>query len=1273
MKRSIVDAGIFFDGILWTRFTEKKNDLGKLGQIFGQVQKGGARAVLVSGPAGAGKTCLLTRFAVEIESAGALFAYGKADTLYRSSPFSTLTAAMNMMVKKAIAEDPHNRKKLEKAFEKSPDPDPGSVLALVPAFSYVLGDVRAADRRPERRDNPSTNYRLLSLLEMLHATLQRPLFIFLDDLQWMDKASHGFLRYFAVNGLLPNTLLAMAFRSGYPDTSDTLRKTLFHYQNLETCLSLALSGLTKRDTRGWLKQRLHTDQNLPPLADLCHEKTAGNPFYLTRLLNELLAKAVIRRDHGEWVYDISYIADLGFSENVADLLIGRMKSLEADCLALLKQAACIHSGISISLLEVTSGFSSEKIETLLWRPIRENLLNKSQDGFAFAHDRILESVEAMLGEEEAREIHRRLADHYLGQVQNSAAGKPLFTLLYHYSFYSHTITDDALRITMAGLYYGAGEIARSRSSHDLALGYFIKGQHHFPGDIWAGDYELALKFCRQIAECAYLTGDFSVVDAVFAEVQERALSFSDRLDVEMVKIPCFHAQGKNDLAMDAGLAILRHLNIRIARKPSRPEILYYIAKAWLRFILYSKTNQKQQLSPDADVFKAVQCLNDLGPVAYCLSPGELLPVIAATALNLGLKYRYISQLPTCFIAFGIILNSMTGTLKWGIRLGGMAREIHRNFSDDRLKTKELTLFHSFIDHWNNPLSESRRNIETLERLCLRQGDHESFGFNAIGGLYCLLMDAAPICDLLKTIRAKKDVTERINNQFALTVIRFMEQAVANLAQGVARPWILRGDHFDESLLDTQNNGILVDFYFCKFCMAFYCGRTDVALEIKKDLEPHIELETSTLPYFYFFFLSSLLDIQMKAKPRKIKRRLKNLKRYASYNGAVYQSKYLLVRGGYLKLKGDGDGAGAAYRDAATSAEENRLSVEQALAFEGLGRLAEDNGDEAAAKGHFSRAITLYKTWGLKWKNGLFGDVREEAFVLNHEAMAAAGPVAGPAARRGEGAVSATVEDSLRTMKGISGASVIHAAVQISQSWKSLIYIDDKGVHRPATYVPVPEKLFAFACTTREVLRVDTGMDSIEAHFFDTAYFWENRPSSLMVIPGGERTGVYIENFNPASDMLHLTRLAEQVLAKLAPHPPGKNGLPTPENADTTRIKDNCARVKAYMAMERAYTNPNLSLEYLAQRLKLPERSITDAINTCLGQNFRTFVNSYRIEAAKQAFHDPKQKNRTILEIAYASGFNSKSTFNHVFKELVGTTPSRYRTENRVDQKDEDYA
>ena len=94
-----------------------------------------------------------------------------------------------------------------------------------------------------------------------------------------------------------------------------------------------------------------------------------------------------------------------------------------------------------------------------------------------------------------------------------------------------------------------------------------------------------------------------------------------------------------------------------------------------------------------------------------------------------------------------------------------------------------------------------------------------------------------------------------------------------------------------------------------------------------------------------------------------------------------------------------------------------------------------------------------------------------------------------------------------------------------------------------------------------------------------------------------------------------------------------------------------------MRDETPYLDPELTLPALAQRLGTNASILSAVINNAFGRNFNDFVNGYRVEAVKKMLQDPANSHYSLLGIGLACGFNSKSTFNRVFKKMTGSAPS----------------
>lgn len=115
--------------------------------------------------------------------------------------------------------------------------------------------------------------------------------------------------------------------------------------------------------------------------------------------------------------------------------------------------------------------------------------------------------------------------------------------------------------------------------------------------------------------------------------------------------------------------------------------------------------------------------------------------------------------------------------------------------------------------------------------------------------------------------------------------------------------------------------------------------------------------------------------------------------------------------------------------------------------------------------------------------------------------------------------------------------------------------------------------------------------------------------------------------------------------------------------DTGRAEEILPKLLALMEKEKIYLDADLTLKKLSERLMIHYNHLSQIINEKLKYSFNDFVNRYRIEEAKKKLADPKEGKKTVLEIAYDTGFYSKSVFNTAFKKFTGMTPSQFKKKN----------
>lgn len=119
----------------------------------------------------------------------------------------------------------------------------------------------------------------------------------------------------------------------------------------------------------------------------------------------------------------------------------------------------------------------------------------------------------------------------------------------------------------------------------------------------------------------------------------------------------------------------------------------------------------------------------------------------------------------------------------------------------------------------------------------------------------------------------------------------------------------------------------------------------------------------------------------------------------------------------------------------------------------------------------------------------------------------------------------------------------------------------------------------------------------------------------------------------------------------------------PDAEETYEIKsiseNEVSTVIKLMEVEKAYLNPELNLSDLAKQANMSRAQLSEVINNGIGKNFNDFVNEYRVNTFKSMLKDGKHKQLSLLGVAFECGFNSKATFNRVFKKLTNFSPTQY--------------
>lgn len=215
-----------------------------------------------------------------------------------------------------------------------------------------------------------------------------------------------------------------------------------------------------------------------------------------------------------------------------------------------------------------------------------------------------------------------------------------------------------------------------------------------------------------------------------------------------------------------------------------------------------------------------------------------------------------------------------------------------------------------------------------------------------------------------------------------------------------------------------------------------------------------------------------------------------------------------------------------------------------------------------------------------------------------------------------------------------------------------------GVRQPSLFKPVPlkEDESSSSSEEKEEARETAGGDKIETeHEILTA----KMPSPILTEPelknGHEVVKIEIEEGQTETE-----EEEPEVKEEVKKEETEEDKKESKPKFTEKRAQELIVKLNKLMEEEKPYLNAELTLYDLASLMNLSKNELTDLLNIHIGKNFFSYVNDFRLKAVIRRLENPDYDHYTIIAIAYDCGFNSKSTFNNLFKQFTGLTPSEYK-------------
>ena len=317
------------------------------------VADGATQLLLVSGYSGIGKSSVVNELHKALVPPRGLFAAGKFDQYKRDIPYATLAQAFQSLVRHILGKGEVELGEWRDALREALGANGSLLVNLVPELELVIGkQPPVADLPPQDAKNrfQLVFRRFLSVF----AREEHPLALFLDDLQWLDAATLDLLEHLVTHSEVRRLMLIGAYRDNEVGPAHPLLRTLEAIRDAGArACEIVLAPLGHDDVEQLLADGLHCEpERARPLARLVYEKTGGNPFFAIQFITALAEEELLAFDPvaPAWRWDMDRIRAKGYTDNIVDLMVGKLKRLSTAAQEALKQLACLGNVAEVATL-----------------------------------------------------------------------------------------------------------------------------------------------------------------------------------------------------------------------------------------------------------------------------------------------------------------------------------------------------------------------------------------------------------------------------------------------------------------------------------------------------------------------------------------------------------------------------------------------------------------------------------------------------------------------------------------------------------------------------------------------------------------------------------------------------------------------------------------------------------------------------------------------------------------------------------------------------------
>ncbi|MEG4203039.1 AAA family ATPase [Microcoleus sp. Pol7_A1] len=970
--------------------------------------------MLVSGYSGIGKSAVVNEVSKPITRSKGYFISGKFDQLKRNIPYASLIQAFNSLLRQLLTESAASietwRTKILTALGTN-----GKVIAdVIPELELIVGKQPEV---PEIGPVESQNRfnRVFKEFIRVFAQKEHPLVIFLDDLQWADSATLKLMQILITDPDQQYLLLIGAYRDNEVSPTHPLIQTLEEIEKTGTVVNnIVLQPLDLENVIELIAETLNSRiEKVKNLAELICNKTGGNPFFLTQLLQALYQENLLKYDFspmispvtneegkGGWNWSIDEIQAIGITDkSVVELVASRIEKLPAATQKMLKLAACVGDKFALDVLSLVREESANTTATELYSALQAGLilplsdayriplvfnraesinlkLDTSRVSYKFLHDRVQQAAYSLIPEDKKQSTHLKIGQLLLHNTPPEKLEENIFDIVNQLNVGIDTISQPVEKIDLARLNLTAGRKAKAASAYEAAVRYLRVAMELLPADCWQSQYDLTLAIYESTAEAEYLNINYENSKKLVDIVLEKAKNLLEKMNVYELQIQSYNAQIRLVEALNTGLEVLKLLGISFPQNPNALNIVAGLIKTKLSLGLKrieDLANLPEMTDPNQQA--AMRILSGIISTAVQGKP-RLVPLLAFRMVNLCIKYGNSPYASIAYLYYGVVMCRL-GDISLAYQCGQLAIRMLDKFPSRSMKSRVYTLLGCFILHWKTELNSGLSVLKEGFQTGMETGELEYASYCI--GQYCFKkMSIGEPLDLVEQETGKyMKIMQQSQLEMAVQYLSIGRQTALNLRGQAVEPCHLVGDRFNEVktlpvLIEAENFFLVSLVYHAKTQLNFIFRNYAEALENSRLFGKYEEAVAG----FYvvslnnFYSSISLLALYPQAEKgeqkqylKKVLRNQKKMKKWAVDAPMNYQHKYDLVAAEKARVLGKNTEAMDLYDRAISGAAKNGYIQEEALAYELAGEFYQDLGKDVVFQAYLTKAYYGYINWG----------------------------------------------------------------------------------------------------------------------------------------------------------------------------------------------------------------------------------------------------------------------------------------------------------------------